>query len=186
MLLHSRSAFVKVIRGAVPVRMECCPAFNYARDPHETVIIEDDSIPEPTLGSPTNTFPASPGSIAQTKALFTSRNLTLDLRFVSEGQADDGIGSVKKPKVQLRPLNLSDKGHLGDGVFCEMDMIEGQAVTFVLRTPPSRAPPLESRPTMEKANELGVPMKSSQFSLRFRMHAHLTYAYKVSSLERQN
>ena len=165
---------IKVIRGAVPVRMECCPAFNYARDQHETSIIDDDSIPEPGIGSPTSSPPVSPGSGSelssepQKKALFNSRSLSLDLRFVGEGQADDGIGPVKKPKVKLELLDLSDRGHLGKGVFCEMNLVEGQTVTFVLRSPPSKAPPLESRPTVTKANELGIPMKSNSFSQLYR------------------
>jgi len=31
---------VEAIRGTVPMRMECCPAFNYARDPHKTELSE--------------------------------------------------------------------------------------------------------------------------------------------------
>ena len=150
----------------MPVRMECCPAFNYARDEHHTSIVNDDSIPEASLGSPTSSSPTIPSSepnawlAPQKKALFNSKSLSLDLRFVSEGQEDDGIGPIKKPKVELQLLDLRKKGCLGKGVFCDLDLVEGQAVTFVLRTPPSEAPPLASRPTVEKANELGVPMKS--------------------------
>jgi GH15 family glucan-1,4-alpha-glucosidase len=33
---HQLVRRVKVVRGSMPFRMECCPAFNYARDAHET------------------------------------------------------------------------------------------------------------------------------------------------------
>ena len=155
----------KVIRGSMPMRMECCPAFNYAQDEHRTSIIVDDSIPEANLSSPTSSSPTTPGSevnaglASQKKALFISKSLSLDLRFVTEGQEDDGIGPVKKPKIDLQLLDLRNSGHLGAGVFCDMNIVEGQAITFVLRTPPSEAPPLASRPTVKKADELGVPLK---------------------------
>ncbi len=29
---------IKVIRGSLPVELVCRPAFNYARDPHDTVL----------------------------------------------------------------------------------------------------------------------------------------------------
>lgn len=152
----------------MPIRVECCPAFNYARDEHHTVIVNDDSIPEASLSSPTTFAPLTPGSDGEgnlriappKKALFTSRNLSLDLRFVCEGLEDDGIAPVKEPRVDLRLLDLSNKGHLGKGVYCDMDLVEGQTVTFVLRAPPSNSPPGSSRPTVEQANQLGVPMQS--------------------------
>ncbi len=35
---HGLIRLVRVVRGTMQFRMECCPAFNYARDQHETVI----------------------------------------------------------------------------------------------------------------------------------------------------
>jgi len=37
-LLHWLVRRVEVTRGTMPMRMECIPAFNYARDPHETSV----------------------------------------------------------------------------------------------------------------------------------------------------
>jgi hypothetical protein len=150
----------------MPIRMECCPAFNYARDKHDTSIIPDDSVPESAFTSP----PTSPtNSVAtsgiradepQKKALFRSPGLVLDLRFIAEGAPDDGTGAVRRPKPQLQLLDLAERGHLGKGVCCEMELVEGQAITFVLREPPSEAPPHSSRPTVDQANILGVPLQS--------------------------
>jgi GH15 family glucan-1,4-alpha-glucosidase len=37
---HDLVRRVRVVRGSMPFRMECYPAFNYARDTHETLIVE--------------------------------------------------------------------------------------------------------------------------------------------------
>ncbi|KAJ7171267.1 glycoside hydrolase family 15 protein [Mycena filopes] len=100
---------VEVIRGTVPLRMECAPAFDYARAAHTTTL--------------------SPSGAA----LFESPALTLDLRLVTESTMP---ASVAPPTVQLTLLDLTEKGHLGPGVQTELELEEGQCVTFVLRTPP--------------------------------------------------
>ncbi|KAJ7674021.1 glycoside hydrolase family 15 protein [Mycena polygramma] len=105
---------VEVIRGEVPLRMECAPAFNYARSKHSTSIVPS--------ASPENT----------TKAVFQSDAMALDLRYVPEST----MANVAPPSVNLNLLDLSHKGHLGLGVQAEMTLVEGQCVTFVLRTPP--------------------------------------------------
>ncbi|KAF7368681.1 Glycoside hydrolase family 15 protein [Mycena venus] len=106
---------VEVIRGVVPLRMECAPAFNYARSKHTTSILPSES-PEST-----------------TKAVFQSDALALDLRYVPEST----MANVALPEIKLDLLDLSEKGHLGLGVQTEMTLEEGQCVTFVLRTPPA-------------------------------------------------
>jgi GH15 family glucan-1,4-alpha-glucosidase len=35
---------VEMIRGSVPMRVECCPAFNYARDPHKVDLTENGAV----------------------------------------------------------------------------------------------------------------------------------------------
>ncbi|THG94047.1 hypothetical protein EW145_g8224, partial [Phellinidium pouzarii] len=114
---------VEVIRGKIPVRVECCPAFNYARSKHHTSIIPDDSIPDaPISPSAYQNSPEQP----HMKALFHSDALTLDLRYVAESVGDysEGAGGVRPPAVKLQTLDLSDKGHLGEGVFCDLDLEE--------------------------------------------------------------
>lgn len=142
------------VRGTMPLRLECAPAFNYARSSHTTQLIHDTSIPHPT-------DPSSPGSM-HARALFVSKgaNLDLDLRYVSESTLD----AVPEPFIELRLLDLTSKGHLGPSVQCEFELQEGQVVTFILRTPPDHKYPDAVRPSKEKAEELGVPFESECLS----------------------
>lgn len=114
---------VECIRGSLPILVQCAPAFNYARSAHTTTVVDDESID---------------GS-AQKKALFKSDELSLDLRYVAECSASEGIHS---PEVTLELLDLSAKGHKGLAVQCLLKMTEGQCVTFVLRTPPAEVAPV--------------------------------------------
>ncbi|KAH9849450.1 glycoside hydrolase family 15 protein [Lenzites betulinus] len=136
---------VEVIRGSMRLRVECAPAFNYARSAHTTDIILDTSValslsPVPSGG--------------HNKALFSSQEpqLNLDLRYVAES----GLENVPEPDVQLHLLDLSAKGHKGPGVWTELELREGQAVTFVLRTPPDVTLPLQAHPTRETAEKMGI------------------------------
>ncbi|KDQ51558.1 glycoside hydrolase family 15 protein [Jaapia argillacea MUCL 33604] len=130
---------IEVIRGSVPIRMECAPAFNYSRDSHTTMIIPDTSIP------------ISPHQ----KVLFQSPSLSLDLRYVAESLLEN----VAIPEVEFKELDLSKKGHKGKGAFVEVTLEEGQAVTFVLRTPPTEVRKMQiPEPTMERAQELGISL----------------------------
>ncbi|CAE6406086.1 unnamed protein product [Rhizoctonia solani] len=133
---------VEVIRGKVPIRMECCPAFNYARDAHETQFVNDDSQQPGVSGS-------------QEKVVFRSRDLTLDLRYVVDATPDI---DVPKPQLTLRPLDLRPKGHKGVGACVDLDLEEGQVVTFILRTPPEGTSNT-NKPTKEQAEALGVPIE---------------------------
>ncbi|EIW81645.1 glycoside hydrolase family 15 protein [Coniophora puteana RWD-64-598 SS2] len=133
---------VEVVRGAFPIRMECAPAFNYARDPHTLEFIPDDS--------------QSKGRGTHEKALFKSRDLDLDLRYVVESTLEN----VDDPKVRLKKLDLTGQGHLGPSAVCDLVLEEGQRVTFVLRTPPTKATKPNAVPTQEKAEELGVSLEA--------------------------
>ncbi|KZT69354.1 glycoside hydrolase family 15 protein [Daedalea quercina L-15889] len=138
---------VEVIRGTMPLRMECAPAFDYARAPHTTSFPPDTSIP--TLSSPA---PSRPG---HTKALFECprAGLALDLRLVAES----ALENVAAPAIALGPLDLRARGHQGPGACAAFVLGEGQVVTFVLRIPPAGgAAPEGARPTPQKADELGV------------------------------
>ncbi|CEL61905.1 putative protein C4H3,03c OS=Schizosaccharomyces pombe (strain 972 / ATCC 24843) GN=SPAC4H3.03c PE=4 SV=1 [Rhizoctonia solani AG-1 IB] len=131
---------VEVIRGRVPIRMECCPAFNYARDAHETQFVNDDS---------------HEGATSQEKVIFRSRDLTLDLRYVADTVPDI---DVAKPQATLRPLDLRPQGHQGVGASIDLDMEEGQVITFILRTPPEGGSNT-TKPTKEQAETLGIPIE---------------------------
>ena len=128
----------------MPIRVECCPAFDYARATHETSIVPDDTIPV-----------AEDGPTPHKKAIFKSKDLTLDLRFVTEST----IESVSCPVGDIKELDLTKRGHKGLGVYMDLDLEEGQAITFVLRTPPEESTVRADaalRPTEQKAKELGV------------------------------
>lgn len=140
---------VEVIRGSLPLRVECAPAFDYARAAHTTELVADDSIP--------SNFAAGKAPSRHNKAVFASdaAKLSLDLRYVAESSLDN----VADPEIELALLDLTKKGHLGPGVSCDLRLTEGQTVTFVLRIPPEseqfQSP--ASRPTPQNAQELGVP-----------------------------
>ena len=137
----------------MPMRLECAPAFNYARSPHKTQIVLDNSIAHAS-------DPCSPGSDVQPhlKALFSApdADMDLDLRYVTESS----IENVPEPEIKLDLFDLSKKGHLGPSVQSEFTLVEGQAVTFILRTPPKHAYPEAVKPSKEKAAQLGVPFES--------------------------
>lgn len=131
---------VEVIRGVASLRMECAPAFNYARDEHTTDFLPDDSVEY----------------CHQKKVRFKSPNLELDLRYVSEATLDN----LPEPEVNIDYLNLSKEGHLGPAVCCNLSLVEGQRVTFILRICPERVGAPEARPTQELADRLGIPLEA--------------------------
>ena len=134
----------------MPLRLECAPAFNYARSPHKTQIIPDNSIAH--AGDPR--VSAKP----HVKALFSApeADMELDLRYVTESS----IENVPEPEIKLGLFDLMNKGHLGESVQCEFKLIEGQAVTFILRSPPKHAYPDAVKPSKEKAEQLGISFES--------------------------
>lgn len=95
------------------------------------------------------------------KALFSSpeADLDLDLRYVTESS----IENVPEPVIKFDLLDLTNKGHLGPSVSCNFTLVEGQAVTFVLRTPSKHVYSEAVRPSKEKAEQLGVPFESQYF-----------------------
>ncbi|OSC98195.1 glycoside hydrolase family 15 protein [Trametes coccinea BRFM310] len=137
---------VEVIRGSMPLRVECAPAFNYARSAHTTEILVDTSVAVSWSPDPRD---------PHHKALFSSpeANLTMDLRYVAESTLDN----VPEPEVKLDLLDLSEKGHKGPGAWTQLELKEGQIVTFVLRTPPDVKLPPQAQPSRETAEELGIP-----------------------------
>lgn len=132
-------ARLKVVRGIAPLRMECAPAFNYARDSHTTEFVPDSSVEYRS----------------QNKVIFRSPDLELDLRYVAETTLDN----VLTPQVNIDYVDLTSKGHLGPSVCCDFSLVEGQRVTFVLRICPDKRTSPEPKPTQELADRLGVPLE---------------------------
>ncbi|KZT59027.1 glycoside hydrolase family 15 protein [Calocera cornea HHB12733] len=129
---------VTAIRGTVPIRMECAPAFNYARDRHTANVVEDESV------------------IAdhQQKVFFSSQSLDLDLRYVVDAsESCNGMPAVKFELVTM-------KEHLGPAAICDFELEDGQSITFILRTPPP--PPSDDKkpsPSVSHAKALRVPIE---------------------------
>ncbi|KAL1722983.1 glycoside hydrolase family 15 protein [Schizophyllum commune] len=130
---------VEVIRGQMPMTMQCAPAFNYARSKHTMEIIEDDSSPYAFVSS----------RFRHMKAMFKSEDgMNLDLRYVVESTME----AVNPPVIRLESLDLTTKGHKGLAASADLNLDAGQCVTFVLRSPPSEYPaffysqtPMQSR-----------------------------------------
>jgi hypothetical protein len=129
----------------MPIRMECAPAFNYAQSPHETSFVSDDSTSD---NHPKAAFvsPAADGWAG----------LALDLRVVPEVLPD--FPECSAPRIALEELDLRARGHRGAGVCAQLEMCEGQAVSFVLRVPPPRDSATQDAavPTEAYARELGI------------------------------
>lgn len=128
----------QAVRGSMKVRMECAPAFDYARAEHTT-----------TIGSDPNR-----SSDLQNTVMFTSAAVKLDLRYVTDTTMTD----VSEPSLSYGELDLRKKGHKGMSVYSEFELAEGQVVTFVLRIPPDDAMSTKDigGPTEERAKQLGV------------------------------
>lgn len=101
-----------------------------------------------------------------------SENLSLDFRYITESVVD----GVPAPGVDIRPFDLTNKGHLGLSASIDLSLVEGQVVTFVLRSlsPSQVKRDLDSQspdperdgvlhkviPSPKIADELGIDYKS--------------------------
>jgi GH15 family glucan-1,4-alpha-glucosidase len=104
---------VEAVRGSVPMRVECCPAFNYGRDPHKTDIVAHGAV-----------FRSDGLSVELTtkhplKMIQASGGITADLR----------LNPGEKAAFVLRPL---DEKHKGAEVFDEAteERLLNQTVAF--------------------------------------------------------
>ncbi|KAL7410623.1 glycoside hydrolase family 15 protein [Mrakia frigida] len=165
---------VEVIRGKMTFRVECAPAFDYARATHKTEIVRDDS-------------QVSAEQYNKRKVLFTSKDLSIDLRVTVSGEnlcaegrdepekpltssdklnrGENELDGPGGPVVDWQELDLSAKGHKGKGVWTEVEVKEGEIVTFVLRQLPEGGfkgnPTSEgAEPTKEAAQSLGVDLQT--------------------------
>jgi hypothetical protein len=127
--------------------MECAPAFNYCRDKHETTFEDDKTV-------------ASEARNHTEKVLFTSKDLSMDLRYFVESEDEN----VECPKIKLEKVDLK-RGLLGESVISEFDLQEGQTITFVMREARTHESANESyeravNPSEARAAELGVNMET--------------------------
>jgi len=132
--------------------MQCAPAFNYARDAHTITIIEDTSIP----------VSLTHNQIPQKKVLFESENLWLDLRYVVEATESC---TYPPPAIELSTLDLTSKGHKGLAAYASLQLHEGQAVTFILRTPPKETDGKEVLQVDAVERKLIAPLRTGSRAL---------------------
>lgn len=95
--------------------------------------------------------------MAQNKILFKSEDLCLDLRYV----ADTSIDDIPAPKPNIEILDLQNKGHLGPSVSADIELHEGQIITFILRCPPKEPPIPQAIPRTTTATEYKVAFECS-------------------------
>ncbi|WVQ99695.1 hypothetical protein IAU59_006836 [Kwoniella sp. CBS 9459] len=136
---------VESIRGTVPFRMECAPAFNYCRDKHTTELVDDDSVTSECAHV--------------NKGLFTSPSLSLDLRYLSASSDQ----CVSDPSLELKVEELKNRDLLGPAITSEFSLEEGQCVYFILREVgdyqyASAEHQRVANPNPQRAETLGVPM----------------------------
>lgn len=154
-----------MVRGHQSLRVECAPAFNYALAEHRTLLIPDDSIPAIGKDAP----------VKQKKAVFESDDLTLDLRFVAESVID----GVPSPAVEFQTLDLRSCGHKGISVGADLDLVEGQVVTFVLRTLPNATEEqYTSNPAGDKTPDLGISLDRELCRLQAKCFSSLSMEYQ--------
>ncbi|WVR06789.1 hypothetical protein IAU60_003824 [Kwoniella sp. DSM 27419] len=137
---------VESIRGTVPFRMECAPAFNYCRDKHTSELVEDDSVTAECDHT--------------VKGLFTSPSLSLDLRYFATSTDE----CVSDPKIELKVEDLKERELLGPAITSEFQLEEGQCVYFILRelgdfTYSNDEHKKVANPKPERAETLGVPLE---------------------------
>ena len=135
---------VESIRGTIPVRMECAPAFNYCRDKHTAALVVDDTVSSEN---------------GHRKALFETPSLNMDLRYVTFSSDT----CVADPKIELQVEDL-DRPLLGPAVTADFELDEGQAVYFVFRETGEWEYATEehqrfANPKPERAETLGVPLE---------------------------
>jgi len=118
---------VEVIRGKLDFRLECFPAFDYARKPHKTHLTDD-----------TNCNKNPDTDSCRQKAVFASEDMTLELRSVTgvNGNFEATDGYSGHPKVEFKLDETTWPGHKGPGVVADFTLEEGQTVDFVLREDP--------------------------------------------------
>lgn len=104
---------VECIRGEADLEVEIFPAFNYAQSKHTTTIL----LPE-----------HPPGCLDSKSVTFSSDNINLQLD-VTIDHGEEHAASC--PAVTFRKEKRA--GMLGEGVVAHVHLLEGQAISFVLR-----------------------------------------------------
>lgn len=118
---------LEVVRGKLDFRLECFPAFDYARKRHKTHLAPDtNAMKDPN----TNEF--------REKAIFTSEDMVLELRAITgcNRVVEVAEGALKFPNVEFKIDKSTWPGHKGPGIVADFTLEEGQTVDFCFREDP--------------------------------------------------
>ncbi|HSU65427.1 MAG TPA: glycoside hydrolase family 15 protein, partial [Tepidisphaeraceae bacterium] len=91
---------VEAIRGEVPLRVECCPAFNYARDPHKVELTKR-------------------GAVFRSEKLSVEMDTTVPLQVLNDCGGVEATLSLKAGEKATFVLRQLDEPHLGAPVLSE-------------------------------------------------------------------
>lgn len=138
---------VEVIRGALDFRMECFPAFDYARAEHTTEIVDDEKCAK------------TRGGQSRKKAVFRSKLMTMELRAISGCNPDVGTCSIDDlPELKFVTDTSAWPRHKGPGVVCEFHLKEGETADFILRQDPEEAEDVQAVPDTKASNPDKAPV----------------------------
>jgi hypothetical protein len=148
-------------KGRMPVRVECAPAFNYSLSIHATKIVSDQSSAPQEKGLFTS--PPRSGHAAIKNGLVSIHVPCLRSELLPDHLEFGATCAANPHEVELKPFDLSWRGHNGPGIECEMEMKEGQAITYIFRIAPESAKKKDEshrastrHPTKDIAEKLGM------------------------------
>ncbi|TPX71787.1 hypothetical protein SpCBS45565_g00976 [Spizellomyces sp. 'palustris'] len=150
-LLHWLIRQVECMRGSYRTRIEVYPAFDYARAKHTTEIVAEGG----DAGTLHHHSDGSGSVTGAQRVVFNCENgLQMDLRHVvhcseyalgvdlavSDVSPEDEVKPKETRNLPTIRWNIDQKKEmLGPGVWAEVDLREGQRVTFVFREVPKQA-----------------------------------------------
>jgi hypothetical protein len=138
---------VEVLRGELTFRLECFPAFDYARAQHETTL-KDDMNADKVLGK---------GDEYRKKACFKSPHHNLELRYMTGCNQDlDNLDPIST--INFKIDSGSWPRHKGPGIVAEFTMQEGQTADFILREDPTTQGMVEGVPHAKSSHVGKAPV----------------------------
>lgn len=138
---------VEVIRGTLPFRLECFPAFDYARDTHETSIVDDERATDASAEEG-----VSDGQKRKKAVFKSSKGMTLELRYMTGNNPDvGGCGDLPDTHIKLVKDTETWPRHKGAGIVAEFTLQEGQTADFFFREDPATAEDTDQVPKLSKS-----------------------------------
>ena len=138
---------VEVIRGTLKFRMECFPAFDYARQGHTTTLVDDEKCTKTKEGK------------LRKKAVFKSDLLTMELRAIIGCNPDTTSTPYTSPAMlEFEIDSESWPRHKGPGISAVFEMQEGEIADFVFREDPVLAEDVQGVPNTRTSRTNKAPI----------------------------